>query len=299
VTAPLHGVSAIVTGSTRGLGLAFANALAANHANVVINGRTDQACLEAMGVIAAKKGQIAYVAGNVAEEAVAEALVDRCLDSFGRVDIVVNNAGITRDKSLIKMTAAEFDDVISVHLRGTWLMCRSAARAMKSTGGSILNVTSGSALYGLVGQSNYAAAKGGIIALTRALSVELERYRIGVNALYPVALTDMTAPLLELSGGPGAGTSRSIFGEPADVAKLVVALAAPNATDLTGQILAFDGTELAVWTHPEQSYQIRHDAPWGAVDMAAGIAEVLRRPAVLHPDAVGLEVRAAPRRARQ
>lgn len=105
-------------------------------------------------------------------------------------------------------------------------------------------------LYGLVGQSNYAAAKGGIIALTRALSVELGRYGIRVNALDPVALTDMTAPVLKLSSGDDGGALRSVFGDPADVARIVVALASPSATGITGQIVAFDGTELAVWTHP-------------------------------------------------
>jgi NAD(P)-dependent dehydrogenase (short-subunit alcohol dehydrogenase family) len=196
-------------------------------------------------------------------------------------------------------TAAEFDEVISVHLRRTWLMCRSAARAMKSTGGSILNVTSGSALYGLVGQSNYAAAKGGIIALTRALSVDLDRYAIGVHSLYPVALTDMTTPVLALSDGDDGGALRSVFADPADAATIVVGLALPDAEPITGQVLAFDGTELAVWSHHQQSYRIRHAPPWSAPDMDAAIADVARHPAQLHPDAVGLETRAALRRARQ
>jgi 3-oxoacyl-[acyl-carrier protein] reductase len=102
-----------------------------------------------------------------------------------------------------------------------------------------------------------------------------------------------------LSSGDDGGALRSVFGDPTDVARIVVALASPSATGITGQIVAFDGTELAVWTHPDQSYRIRHAAPWSTADMAAGIAEVHRRPAELHPDAVGLETRAALRRARQ
>jgi 3-oxoacyl-[acyl-carrier protein] reductase len=179
----------------------MAAALAQSGANVVINGRSEAACQRAVADIGPTPGRVAYVVGRIEDEPTAAALVATCAEMFGPVRFVVNNAGITRDKSLMKMGVDEFDDVVAVHLRGSWLLCRAAARAMRHAGGSILNVTSGSALYGLVGQSNYAAAKGGIIALTRALSVELARYTIRVNALYPVALTDMTAPVLELAGG--------------------------------------------------------------------------------------------------
>lgn len=294
MTAQRDGIAAIVTGSTRGLGFAAASALAAAGANVVINGRSEGACrsaVEAIKAVAASDRGVRYVAGNIAEEAVADALVATCVEAFGAVDFVLNNAGLTRDKSLLKMSVAEFDEVIGVHLRGTWLMCRAAARAMRGSGGSILNVTSGSALYGLVGQSNYAAAKGGIIALTRALSIELARYDIRVNALYPVALTDMTAPVLELS--KGAHTSlRSIFGDPAHVARIVVQLAF-SSSSLTSQVIAFDGTELALWTHPDQLHQIRHDAPWTDTELGSAIDELVRRPAELHPDSVGLATRQA------
>jgi NAD(P)-dependent dehydrogenase (short-subunit alcohol dehydrogenase family) len=277
--------------------LAAAQALAASGARLVINGRSAEACRKAIEAIAPRHGDIEFVAGSIADEAVADRLVERCIESFGHVSFVLNNAGITRDRSLMKMTACEFDEVIAVHLRGTWLVCRAAARSMRTTGGSILNVTSGSALFGLVGQSNYAAAKGGIIALTRALSVELARYRIHVNALYPVALTDMTAPVLELSGS-ASGPFSSVFGAPADVAGIVVALSQPEVS-ITSQVLAFDGSELPVWSHPEQLYRVRHSAPWTESLLAQALTEVSARPAELHPDAVGIATREALRGNRQ
>ncbi|WP_447711124.1 SDR family NAD(P)-dependent oxidoreductase [Mycobacterium sp. C31M] len=288
----LGGLNAIVTGSTRGLGLAIAEALADAGANVVINGRSEEACKTARDALGARKGQIGYVTGSVADESTVDTLVSHCGMTFGSVDFVVNNAGITRDKSLLNMTVQEFDEVLAVHLRGTWLMCRAAARVMRSGGGAVLNVTSGSALFGLIGQSNYAAAKGGVNALTRALSVELRRHQISVNALYPVALTDMTAPVLALSGGPDSPL-RDVFGDPAAVARIVVALAAPEARSITGQIIGFDGTEFALWSHPDRVSRIRHHAPWSNLDLAETIQELSSAPAPLHPDEVGTRTRAA------
>ncbi|WP_194166322.1 SDR family NAD(P)-dependent oxidoreductase [Mycolicibacterium sp. P9-22] len=288
----LTGLNAIVTGSTRGLGLAIAAALADAGANVVINGRSEQACEAALDALGARKGQIGHVRGSVADESTVDNLVGYCGMAFGSVDFVVNNAGITRDKSLLNMTVQEFDEVLAVHLRGTWLMCRAAGRAMKSGGGAVLNVTSGSALFGLIGQSNYAAAKGGVNALTRALSVELWRYQISVNALYPVALTDMTAPVLELSGGVDSPL-QDVFGDPAAVARIVVALATPAARSITGQIIGFDGSEMALWSHPDRVSRTRHHAPWSDLELAETMQELTSDPAPLHPDDVGAKTRAA------
>ncbi|WP_285029962.1 SDR family NAD(P)-dependent oxidoreductase [Mycolicibacterium sp. lyk4-40-TYG-92] len=288
----LSGINAIVTGSTRGLGLAIASALANSGANVVINGRSAQACSSAITSLGHTRGAISYVVGSIADEGTAQALVDHCQTQFGPVTFVVNNAGVTRDKSLVNMTVEEFDEVVSVHLRGSWLMCRAAARAMKSAGGAIVNVTSGSALFGLVGQSNYAAAKGGVNALTRALSVELRRYDIRVNALYPVALTDMTTPVLALSGG-AASPLHDVFGEPADVARIAVALADSRARQVTGQIIGFDGHELALWSHPERVYRIERPAPWSDHSLLGAIQRLIANPAPLNPDEVGARTRAA------
>ncbi|OPX11900.1 hypothetical protein B1790_05405 [Mycobacterium sp. AT1] len=282
----LSGVGAIVTGSTRGLGFAFARALLDQGAKVVINGRDEAACQAAAMELDPDGGSVRYVVGGIEVESTAAALVRQCQDAFGCVGFVVNNAGITRDRSLLRMSVDDFDAVVAVHLRGTWLMCRAAASAMKDTGGAILNLTSGSALYGLVGQSNYAAAKGGVTALTRALSVELERFGIRVNALYPVAATDMTTPLVDATGGVDSPFTDA-FGDPAHVAKVVAALAGDRTSQITGQVIAFDGTELALWSHPEQLVRIAHGAPWSAAQIDAAMCAVADQRAPLHPDTIG------------
>ncbi|MGQ4618653.1 SDR family NAD(P)-dependent oxidoreductase [Nocardia sp. R7R-8] len=284
----LTGVNAVVTGSTRGLGRSFAAALHNAGASVVLNGRTEAACRSAVEAIDPTGTRLGYVAGGVENEEVADALIDLCTTTFGDVGLVINNAGITKDKSLLKMSVADFDAVVSVHLRGTWLMCRAAARAMRSTGGSILNLTSGSALYGLVGQSNYAAAKAGVLGLTRALSVELERYSIRVNALYPIARTEMTAPVVDLAG-PESELA-SVFGEPDDVAAIVPLFL---RSEISGQVLSFDGKTLGVWSHPGCRYDAMVPMPGDVVGLRTLAELVASHTATLHPDRVGVLTRAA------
>ena len=152
---------------------------------MVVNG-TDAARVAEVEATITGQGRAALgVSGSVADLAVCEELVGRCVEAFGGIDLLVHNAGIVRDRTLLKMTPEEFDEVVAVHLRGAWGCARSAARAMARAGdgGHILNVTSGAGLYGAFGQSNYAAAKGGINGFTRALTVELATWGIRANAL--------------------------------------------------------------------------------------------------------------------
>lgn len=293
----LSSCRAVVTGSSRGLGLAFARALGERGAQVVLNGVDADRCAAAVAELKDAGLDAIGVPGAVQDERVADELIAACVARYGGVDLVVNNAGITRDSTLTKMTGEDFDAVVAVHLRGAWAVSRAAARAMRAagTGGGLVNVVSGSALFGLVGQSNYAAAKGGMLGLTRALSVELARHDIRVNALYPVALTDMTRPVAELAAARGGAGGREAipFGDPADVAPVVCYLASAAAAHLTGQVIHFDGRQIAVWSHPEPRAGERRDSAWDDSDVAGFFAQEPSVAEPLHPDRWGAGTRGA------
>lgn len=255
--AGLRGLAAVVTGSSRGLGRAFAEALAAAGASLVVSGTDPQAAESVAAAIRERGGAAIACAGSVADPDVCERLVQTCVGQYGGIGLLVNNAGITRDRSLVRMTAAEFDDVIAVHLRGTWACSAAAARAMRSSGGAIVNITSGAGLFGTFGQANYAAAKAGIVGLTRVMDIELSRFGIRVNALAPVARTVMTAVFDQ-----GAVTHELEFPPPESVAPIVVYLAGAASRELHGQVLSFDGTRLSVWSHPEATSTWTRSQGW-------------------------------------
>jgi NAD(P)-dependent dehydrogenase (short-subunit alcohol dehydrogenase family) len=201
----LAGKRIAVTGASRGLGRAFAVACAGAGADVVVNGRDSDSLADTSALVLAAGVRCEAVVGDVAEEAVCTAIVTRCVEAFGGIDCLVNNAGITRDRTLGKMSAEEFDNVIAVNLRGTWACAKAAALAMRERGGSIVNVVSNTAFSGAIGQTNYAASKAGVAGMTRTWARELSRYEIRVNAIWPIAATDMTAHPAYRRGGGGAG----------------------------------------------------------------------------------------------
>ena len=204
----LEGQRVVITGSSRGLGRAFAQACALNGARVILNGTNEAVLEETVAAIHAAGGSVEGVAGSVAEEAVVEELVNRCVTRFGGIDAMVHNAGIVRDRTLLKMTSEEWDDVIAVHLRGAFLTTKYAALAMKEHGGHIVQVTSGSGLAGGFGQANYAAAKEGMLGLLRSAVLEFGRTDIRINALWPVADTDMTQVVFERAGAQATQEDR-------------------------------------------------------------------------------------------
>lgn len=260
----------VVTGSTRGLGRAFAAALAAAGAQVVVNGTDAAVTAATVAELAADGGTVAGLSGSVADPDFCDALIECCVATFGGIDMVINNAGITRDRSVMKMTAPDFDEVIDVHLRGTWACSVAAARAMRRDGGGrILNITSGSGLFGMFGQANYAAAKAGVVGLTRVLDLELARYGIVANALAPVASTDMTKVF-----DTDTGLEHVLaFPDPASVAPVVVYLAGPAAAGLHGQCLGFDGTDLTVWSHPQILHSWSSASGWTPSQVAHALAD--------------------------
>ena len=277
----LTGKVAVVTGSGRGLGLAYATELARRGAAVVVND-VDQAVADAAVKSIADAGgtAVAEVVAVGTSEA-AQALVDRAVDEFGRLDILVNNAGILRDATLWKMTDEQFDAVITTHLRGTFTCTRAAAIRMREQGegGRIICVGSPTGQVGNFGQTNYAAAKAGIVGMVRTWAMELARAQITVNAIVPVAATAMTEtvpfvqPYIELlkNGEPLPSYARKQlgFGTPEDAAGLVAFLASDAAQDITGQAVGIGGDRLCLYSHPAELVTELREGGWDAAAIAA------------------------------
>jgi NAD(P)-dependent dehydrogenase (short-subunit alcohol dehydrogenase family) len=273
----LDGRRIVVTGASRGLGRGFAEALAAAGAKVVVNGTNADLLADVSGTIADAGGTAVVVVGTVADDDVAEAVVYTCVDRFGGVDAVVNNAGIVRDRTLMNMSPKEFDEVVAVNLRGTWSVSRHAARAMKDTGGLLLQVVSNSAFVGSVGQTNYAASKAGVMGMLYAWDVELQRYGIRTNALWPIAQTDMTqvvftnaAKRADADGTPVPTPAELGFGTPETVAPIVVYLCSDRAAHLRSQLVTFNGSKLGLWSHPHEQILARREG-WTLDELAAAL----------------------------
>ncbi len=273
----LDGRRIVVTGASRGLGRGFAEALAAAGARLVVNGTNADLLADVAGAITARGGSVVTVVGSVADDALAEEVVYTCVDAFGGVDAVVNNAGIVRDRTLMNMSPDEFDDVVAVNLRGTWSVSRHAARAMKETGGLLLQVVSNSAFVGSVGQTNYAASKAGVMGMLYAWDVELQRYGIRTNALWPIAQTDMTQVVFTNASKRAAAEGRAAptpaelgFGTPETVAPIVVYLCSDRAAHLRSQVVTFNGSKLGLWSHPHEQILGRREG-WTLDDLAAAL----------------------------
>jgi 3-oxoacyl-[acyl-carrier protein] reductase len=248
----LDGRVALVTGSGRGIGKAIAERLAADGASVVVNDVEEDV---ARAAAAAIPGAVAAV-GSVVDSAVTDELAATAEREFGKLDLVVNNAGITRDAMLHRMTDDEWDLVLDVSLRGTFNVCRSAARLLRNKEAAynrkVVNMASINGIYGVAGNVNYSAAKGGVIGLTKALAREWAHLRINVNAVAPgyIEGTRLTSARREgdLLGIPGDVVEkiRSMVpigrpGTPEDVAASVAFLCTPDSDYITGQILEIHG----------------------------------------------------------
>ncbi|MFB9662957.1 3-oxoacyl-ACP reductase FabG [Glycomyces mayteni] len=242
--------TAIVTGAARGIGAATARRLAADgHAVAVLDLAEDQAQAVADD-INAKGGKAVAVGADVADEAAAAAAVERCAAELGPPQILVNNAGILRDNLLFKMSAADWDAVLGVHLRGAFLMSRAVQSSMVDAGwGRIVNLSSTSAL-GNRGQANYAAAKAGMQGLTKTLAIELGKFGITANAVAPGFIeTEMTRATAERVGVPFADflahAAKDVpvgrVGQPEDIAAAVAFFCSEDAGYVSGQVLYVAG----------------------------------------------------------
>lgn len=249
--ARLDGKRMVITGSSRSLGREMALACAREGASLVLNGTSTDALAATREEVAALGGKVVAVPGSVVDESVCRELVATCVREFGGIDVMVNNAGIVRDRTMMKMSADEFDDVIAVNLRGPFLCMREAALAMaeQDHGGHIIHITSASGLVGNFGQTNYAAAKAGMMGMMYTAVKELGRKNIRCNAMWPVARTDMTQPIIEKSGKSAAEIG---FGEAPDVALGLVWLASDKAAHWNGQCMTLNGHRTALWQSPAE-----------------------------------------------
>lgn len=298
----LDGKVAIVTGGGRGLGRAHCLTLAAHGATVVVNdpgaglhgestGETPAGAVVAE--ITAAGGRAIADHSSVADWAATEKLIGRAAAEFGRLDIVVNNAGILRDKMLFSMTEDDFDAVIAVHLKGTFAMTRHACAYWRSEakrgarqrggevgGGRIINTTSGTGLFGTAGQANYGAAKAGIVSLTTITALEMARYGVTANAISPIAHTRMTAgiPGVAVRNPVPAGAAPEGFDpqDPANASGLVAYLASDASSWLTGQVFRVHGDRvqrLRGWTAAGE-YRSKTGGPVQPEELITGLPEV-------------------------
>jgi NAD(P)-dependent dehydrogenase (short-subunit alcohol dehydrogenase family) len=239
----------VVTGAGRGIGRAHVEALAAQGARVVVND-VDR---EAIGAVveslrAAGREAVGHV-GDVSVAGGADGMISAALDAWGRLDVVVNNAGITRDRMLVNLSEDDWDAVLRVHLKGTFLVTQRAAqhwrersKAGDTIDARVINTVSSVGLYGNVGQANYAAAKGGTASFTIVAAMELGRYGVTVNAMCPTALTDMTAS----TGLADTDEARDGSLDPRWVSPALVWLASPLSSDVTARVIIASGRRLAV-----------------------------------------------------
>ncbi len=243
----LKGKIALVTGSSRGVGRAVALSFAKQGANVLVNYTSNEkAAKEAVEAIEAMGAKAVAVKADVAQKSDAENLVKTAVDTFGGLNILVNNAGFTRPALMIKMTEEQWDQVVDIHLKGAFLCSQAAANHMKEQkSGKIINVMSVAGLVGTVGQINYSAAKGGILSMTKSMARELARYNICANVIsLGIVATDMTEKIRSDEKLKEIYMNRILlkrFAEPDDISPAFVFLASDESNYITGQLLCVDG----------------------------------------------------------
>lgn len=243
----LEGKNAVVTGGGRGVGRGICLAFAQEGANVVVNYAGNQkAADEVVGMIQAMGRKAVAVKGDVGQEEDAQRIIDACVENFGSIHILINNAGISKPAMLHKLSVPLWDEVVNVQMRGPWLTIRAASKYfMEQNYGRIVNVTSVAGIVGTTGQIHYAAAKGGVVTLTKSAARELARYNVTANVIsLGIVTTDMTEKISTDEKLKEIYMRRILlnrYAEPEDVAPAFVFLASDDARYITGQVLPVDG----------------------------------------------------------
>ncbi len=277
----LDGKVAVITGAGGGIGRQHALLFAAEGARVLVNdpganrdgsGQGDAADSVVQEIVAAGGEAVANKLAVGTAETAAE-IMQAAMDTFGKLDVLLNNAGILRDRTILKMTTDEWDDVIRVHLTGTFTCLQAAARIMKDqgTGGRIINTSSSSGLLGNFGQANYGAAKAGIYGLTRVAALEFARYGITVNAIAPMAMTRM----LESLPGIDAETASEALA-PERISPMVAFLATDAAAKINGLTFGVEGNEIFAYRMLASHGVTRYETTcWTIEDIESSLQEII------------------------
>jgi NAD(P)-dependent dehydrogenase (short-subunit alcohol dehydrogenase family) len=275
---------AIVTGAGRGLGRAHALAFAAAGYSVVVNDLDDAAS----AVVAEIGAQAVANRDDVADWDGAARLVDTALDAFGRLDVLVNNAGFVRDRMLVNLSESEWDDVVRVHMKGHFAPMRHAAaywrqqgKAGNAVSARVINTTSGAGLLGSIGQGNYSAAKAGILGLTFVAAAELQRYGVTVNAIAPAARTRMTAETFaDQMAAPSQGFDAMA---PENVSPLVVWLGSEDAGDVTGRVFEVEGGRICLAEGWRRGPTVEREERWPVTEVGPAVRALLDKAAPPEP----------------
>jgi NAD(P)-dependent dehydrogenase (short-subunit alcohol dehydrogenase family) len=268
----LKGKVAVVTGAARGIGREIAMLMARLGARVVVNdyggseagqGTGAAPADEAVAEIRKAGGEAVANYDSVASMAGGQRIVQTAMDSFGRIDIVVNNAGILRDRMIFNMTEEEWDAVINTHLKGSFAVTRAAAPHMREQrSGRFVNMTSTSGLVGNVGQANYAAAKLGIVGLTKVTALDMARYNVTANCISPFAWTRMIGTIPTETEAQKARVEKIKKMSPAHIAPVAAFLASDFAKEVTGQIFGVRGKEIMLFGHMRPIMRVHHAEGW-------------------------------------
>ena len=265
----VEGKVVVVTGAGSGIGRDLAKAFAANGAKVIVNdtGRAVDsdgfAAEQVVAEIRAAAGEAAAAVESVASNESAQRIVQAALDHFGRIDCVVNNAGITRDRFFFNMSEEEWRAVLDVHLNGSFYVARAAAPHFKSqASGSYIHMTSTSGLVGNLGQANYAAAKMGIVGLSKSLALDMARFKVRSNCISPWAWTSMTANIPADTPENIARIEKLKKMESAKIAPLAVYLGSDQAVDVSGQIFGVRANEIYLFSQPRILRTLHRSDGW-------------------------------------